>query len=121
MCCSIVPLWICHPRVRDFVARLITAHRRRVSSIWRALPPHHQMLLLLAHLRRNEIFAGLASAFCVGAATAHRYVIEVVELLSDLAPDPGEAIRTGSRKAYVILDGTLVRTDRLSGPLDRFH
>jgi hypothetical protein len=103
------------------VADLIRRHRRRVGSRWRRLPPGRQALLVLAHLRRNETFAALAAAFGVGAATAHRYVTEVIELLADLAPDLRQAMRIAQRKAYVILDGRLVATDRLSGANDRLH
>ncbi|GAA2430084.1 hypothetical protein GCM10010191_49450 [Actinomadura vinacea] len=38
------------------------------------LPPERQALLVLVHLRRNETFAALATAFGVGLATAHRNV-----------------------------------------------
>jgi hypothetical protein len=106
---------------RTFVADLIRRHRHRVGSRWRRLPPGRQALLVLVHLRRNETFAALAAAFDVGAATAHRYVTEVIELLAELAPDLRQAMRTAQRKAYVILDGTLVATDRLSGAGDRLH
>jgi hypothetical protein len=106
---------------RRFVADLIRTHRRRVGSRWRRLQPDRQALLVLVHLRRNETFAALAAAFDVGAATAHRYVTEVIELLAELAPDLRQAMRIAQRKAYVILDGTLVATDRLSGAADRLH
>ncbi|MBW8707187.1 hypothetical protein MBT84_46900 [Streptomyces sp. MBT84] len=36
---------------------------------------------------------------------------EVVELLAVLAPDLAEAVRATSRKAFVILDGTLLAID----------
>jgi hypothetical protein len=106
---------------RDFVAGLIRTRRREIGSRWRALPPGRQALLVLVHLRRNETFAGLAVAFGIGVATAHRYVTEVIALLSDLAPDLRQALRIAARKAYVILDGTLVATDRLGGANDRLH
>jgi DDE superfamily endonuclease len=74
-----------------FVADLIRRQRRRLGSRWRRLPPERQALLVLVHLRRNETFAGLAEAFEVGAATAHRYVTEVVDLLAELTPDLRQA------------------------------
>lgn len=52
-------------------------------------------------------------------ATAHRYVTEVIGRLADLAPDLREAMRIAQRKAYLILDGTPVPIDRLSGANDR--
>jgi hypothetical protein len=109
------------PSAREFVANLIRGHRRRLGSRWRALPPGRQALLVLVHLRRNETFAGLAAAFGVGLATAHRYVTEVVGLLAEIAPDLRQALRIAQRKAYVILDGTLVATDRLSSANDRLY
>ncbi len=66
-----------------FVADLVRGHRSRIGSRWR----------VLVHLRRNETFARLAAAFGIGAATAHRYVTEVIALLADLAPDLREAMR----------------------------
>jgi hypothetical protein len=104
-----------------FVAELIRRRRRRVGSRWRRLAAGRQALLVLVHLRRNETFGGLAAAFDVGIATAHRYVTEVVELLAELAPDLRDALRIAQRKAYVILDGTLAATDRLSGKNDRLY
>jgi hypothetical protein len=106
---------------RTFVADLIRRHRRHLRSRWRRLPPGRQALLVLVHLRRNETFAGLAAAFGIGAATAHRYVTEVIDLLAELAPDLREALRIGMRKAYLILDGTLAPIDRLSGNNDRLY
>ncbi len=106
---------------RIFVADLIWRHRDRIGSRWRRLPPEGQALLVLVHLRRNEPFAALAAAFGIGAATAYRYVTEVVDLLANLAPDLRQAMRIAQRKAYVIVDGTLVATDRLSGVNDRLY
>ncbi len=106
---------------RTFVADLIRRHRLRVGSRWRRLAPGRQALLVLVHLRRNETYARLAAALGVGAATAHRYVTEVVDLLAELAPDLRQALRIAARKAYVILDGTLAATDRLSGAGDRLY
>lgn len=37
---------------------------------------------------------------------------EAAELLAALAPDLAEAVRAASRKAFVILDGTLLSIDR---------
>jgi len=44
-----------------------------------------------------------------------------VDLLAALAPDLRQAMRIAQRKAYVILDGTLVAIDRLSGENDRLY
>jgi hypothetical protein len=99
---------------RAFVAGLIRRHRVRLGSRWRRLAPRRQALLVLVYLRRNETFARLAAAFGVGAATAHRYVTEVIDLLADRAPDLLQGLRITRRKAYVVLGGTLVPIDRLA-------
>jgi hypothetical protein len=46
-------------------------------------------------------------------ATAHRYVAEVVDLLAAAAPGLAAAVQTAARKAYVVLDGTLIGIDRV--------
>jgi len=109
------------PSARDFVADLIRGHRTALGSRWRRLPPARQALLVLVHLRRNETFARLAAAFGVGAATAHRYVTEVIDLLAEYAPDLRQAMRIAQRKAYTVLDGTLAAIDRLSGVYNRLY
>jgi hypothetical protein len=43
----------------------------------------------------------------------YRYVREAVTLLAALAPTLDQAIEVASRKAFVILDGTLLRIDRV--------
>lgn len=58
-----------------------------IGSRWRVLQPDRQALLVLVHLRRNETFVGLAAAFGIEIATAHRYVTEVISLLAELVPD----------------------------------
>ncbi|QXJ24064.1 transposase [Actinomadura graeca] len=46
---------------------------------------------------------------------------EVVALLAELTSDLRQALRIAARKAYVIMDGTLVTTDRLPGANDRLY
>jgi hypothetical protein len=69
---------------------------------------------VLAHLRCGHTYAQLAAGFGVGTSTVHRYVAEAVEVLAALAPDLATAIRAAARKAFVILDGTLLPIDRIA-------
>jgi hypothetical protein len=105
------------------VANLIRAHRRAIGSLWRKLPPHQQALLALAHLRNGDTYARLAAGFGVGIATVYRYVREAVDLLAACAPSLTAALwrlaHNGHRLG--ILDGTVVRIDRLGGDLDRLY
>lgn len=102
-------------RTLRFVADLIRAHRKAIGSVWRKLAPADQALLALAYLRKNETYAALAAGFQVGLATAWRYVDEVLRLHAPLAGSLDTALQRAQRKAYLILDGTLIPTDRLGG------
>ena len=97
-----------------FLAGLLTARRRVLGTRWRRLPPARQALLMLAHLRCGHTYAQLAAGFGIGTTTVHRYVAEAVDLLAALAPDLPAATRTAARKAFVILDGTLLPIDRIA-------
>jgi hypothetical protein len=68
---------------------------------------------VLAHLRCGDTYARLAAGFGVGVTTVRRYVAELVGLLAAAAPDLAAAVATAARKAYVILDGTLISVDRV--------
>ncbi|MGW1365392.1 transposase family protein [Streptomyces chartreusis] len=70
--------------------------------------------MTLAHLRNRTTYAQLAAGSRVGTSTAYRYICEAVDLLAALAPTLTEAVRAASRKAYVLLDGTLLPIDRIA-------
>jgi hypothetical protein len=99
-----------------FVSRLVRAHRRQIGSVWRALTPGQQALLVLVYLRKGEPFAEVGAGFGVSTATCWRYVNETVELLATRAPTLRAALRKATRAgmAYVILDGTLIPIDRIA-------
>ncbi|HSL09223.1 MAG TPA: transposase family protein, partial [Pseudonocardiaceae bacterium] len=101
------------------LADLLRAERVRRGTRYRRLDPAHQALLVLAHLRNGDTPARLAGGFQVSSTTAWRYIREAVDLLAATAPTLVEAMAGIARLAYAILDGTLIRTDRLSGPNDR--
>jgi hypothetical protein len=73
-------------------------------------------LLVLVHLRKGEIFAGLAAGFGVGTTTAWRYVQETVTLLAARAPRLDAALQAAKQAkcAFVVLDGILIPIDRLA-------
>jgi hypothetical protein len=96
------------------VADLLRSHRGTIGSRWRRLSPGRQALVVLAHLRCGDTYARLAGGFGIGVATVCRYVHEAVELLAAQAPTLPEAVSTAKRKAFVVLDGALVRIDRVA-------
>jgi hypothetical protein len=70
--------------------------------------------MVLAHLRKGKTYRDLAAGFRVGVTTAYRYLRKALHVLAALAPTFEEAIAVAARKAYVILDGTLMRIDRVA-------
>lgn len=101
-------------RTLRHLSGLLAGHRRRIGSRWRRLTCGRQALLVLAHLRCGDTYAGRASGFRIGIATAYRYIREAVDLLAALAPMLQQAMTTVRKKAYVILDGTELPIDRIA-------
>jgi hypothetical protein len=89
-------------------------HRRAaVGTRWRRLSAGEQALLVVAHLRKGETYADLAAGFAIGTTTAFRYIREALAVLAALAPSLRDAVTVAISKAFVILDGTLLRIDRV--------
>ncbi|WP_436740215.1 transposase family protein [Streptomyces sp. BBFR102] len=101
-------------RALQHLSGLLAGHRRRIGSRWRRLTCGQQALLVLAHLRCGDTYARLAAGFRIGIATAYRYISEAVDLLAALAPTLEQAMTTVRKKAYVILDGTVLPIDRIA-------
>jgi hypothetical protein len=60
-----------------FVSRLVRTYRRETGSLWRALNPVQQPLLVLVYLRKGEPFAEDGAGFGVSTTTCWRYVNEI--------------------------------------------
>jgi hypothetical protein len=100
-------------RTLRYAAGLLRAHRRLIGSQQRKLRCGRQAPLVLAHLRCGDTCVRLAAGFDVGAATVHRDVSELVDLLAAATPGLAAAMDTARCKAYVGLDGTLIALDRV--------
>jgi hypothetical protein len=96
-------------------------HRSTLRTRWRRLAPGQQALLVIAHLRKGETYRDLADGFRIGTSTVYRYLREALKLLAAMAPTLAQAIEIAQRNAFVILDGTLLRIDRvgMAGGRDR--
>jgi hypothetical protein len=99
-------------RALSMLSDLLRGHRRAQATRWRKLSAGRQAVLVIAYLRKCETYADLACGFRVGTSTALRYVREAIGLLAAMAPTVEQAIDVAQRKAFVILDGTLLRIDR---------
>ena len=96
------------------LSELLRAHRHQLGSRWPRTDTGRQALLALAHLRNGDTYTRLATGFGVGLATVHRYVREAVDLLAAQAPTLEQVISEAVPLCYVILDGTLIRIDRVA-------
>ena len=100
-------------RVLNLLADALRRHRTQRATRWRKLSPGRQALLVVAYLRKGETYTDLACGFQIGTSTVYRYLREAIGLLAALAPTLDQAIAVAAGKAYVILDGTLLRIDRV--------
>jgi hypothetical protein len=108
-------------RALNLLAESLRRHRNQIRTWWRKLSAGRQALLALAYLRKGETYTDLACGFKIGTSTVYRYLREAIALLAALAPTLDEAIEVARGKAFVILDGTLLRIDRvgMAGGYDR--
>ncbi|MTE21879.1 transposase [Streptomyces sp. TRM43335] len=100
--------------VVEHVSWLIYARRCELNSRRRKLGCFRRALLVLVHLRKNATLAQAAAGFGISTATAGRYVSETVDLLAERAPSLHEALRELPPEGFVILDGTLITTNRIA-------
>ena len=98
----------------QLLAEALRRRRQELRTRWRRLDAGRQALLVLAYLRKGEAYADLACGFAIGVATVYRYLREGLALLAALAPTLEQAIEVARGKAYVILDGSLLRIDRVA-------
>lgn len=101
-------------RALRLLAEALRRRRDELQTRWRRLDAGRQALLVVAYLRKGETYTDLACGFAVGVSTVYRYVKEGLALLAALAPTLEQAIDVARGKAYVILDGSLLRIDRVS-------
>lgn len=100
--------------VVEHLSWLIYARRCELNSRWRRLGCFRQALFVLVQLRKNETLAQVGARFGVSTATAGRYVTETVDVLAERAPILLEALRSHDPNEFLVLDGTLIRTDRVA-------
>lgn len=105
--------------VVEYLARLLTAHRRAIGTPRgsRALGAFRQAVLILRWFRERGCIHCLARDAGISQATGYRYLHEGIDVLAECAPDLHEVLDRCRRDGttHLILDGTLVDTDRVAG------
>ena len=106
----------------EFLARLLAAHRRRLRTPRGspALGPFRQAVLVLRWFRDRGCVHCLARDAGISQATGYRYLHEGISVLAEQAPDLHDVLDRCRREGmtHVILDGTLITSDRLAGVRD---
>ena len=102
-----------------FVSRLPAEHRREIGTRdgTRALTCWKQAVFALAWFRDRPDIRRLGQGSGISQATAYRYKDEAIEVLVAKAPALREALDKAVEQGlpYLILDGTLISSDRCAG------
>ncbi|MFC4121471.1 transposase family protein [Nonomuraea zeae] len=104
-----------------FVADLLRGHLKAIGSRWRKLPAGKIAVIVLAVLRHDQRLADMAGGNDVSPGTVRRWVQEVLRLLAARAPRLDRALAKIAKWGgeVVLIDGTLIRTERRSGKDNR--
>lgn len=108
---------VARPHVQRLAALLATERRaRKTRRGRRALTCWWQAVLVLRWLRDGTRVHRLAADHGVSPATAYRYLHEALEVLAAQAPELAEVLADARARGlpHLILDGTLVATDRVA-------
>jgi hypothetical protein len=104
----------------QYLARLLQAERRARGTRrgTRRLGPFRQAVLVLRWLLDNTRIAQLAVDNGVSGRTCHRYLLEGIAVLKTQPPTLEQAIARAQAAGHthVMLDGTLIATDRCRVP-----
>ena len=104
------------PPLAVYVSGLLAAHRREIGTRkgTRTLTCWKQAVFTLAWFRDRPDIRRLGQGFGISQATAYRYKDEAIEVLAAEPPTLREALERAVEQGlpYLILDGTLVCSDR---------
>ncbi|MDP4502055.1 hypothetical protein [Nonomuraea turcica] len=104
-----------------FVTGVLREHLKAIGSRWRKLPAGKIAIIVLAVLRHDQRIADMARSNHVSPGTVMRWVREVIALLAARAPRLDRALKkiTKAGGEVVLIDGTLIRTERRTRADDR--
>ncbi|MFE0646880.1 transposase family protein [Streptomyces sp. NPDC058877] len=108
-------------RTVNHLADLLRRHLKTIRSRWRILPPGKIAVIVLAVLRHDQRLADIAGGNDVSESTVRRWRDELIGLLAAQAPRLDRALKKVVKKGgeVILIDGTLIRTQRRTGRADR--
>ena len=102
----------------EYLTGLLRENRKEIGTRngTRALTCRNQAIFVLAWFRDKPDIPRLGQGFGISQATSYRYKDEGVEVLAAKAPSLHDALEKAADQGlpYVILDGTLISSDRCS-------
>ncbi|BFV56313.1 IS5/IS1182 family transposase [Kitasatospora sp. CMC57] len=103
------------------LADLLRSHLKTIHSPFRSLPPGRIAVLVLAMLRHDQRLLDLAHGNAVPESTLRRWRDEMLDLLAARAPRLDRALRQIAARGgeVVLIDGTLIPTQRRTGKANR--
>ena len=104
-----------------YLADLLRSHLKAIGSPFRSLPPGRIAVLVLAMLRHDQRLLDLAGGNNVPESTLRRWRDEMIGLLAARAPRLDRALHKIAKRGgeVVLIDGTLIPTQRRTGADDR--
>ncbi|NUV77821.1 transposase family protein [Streptomyces fungicidicus] len=108
-------------RTVNHLADLLRRHLKVIRSRWRIVPPGRIAVIVLAVLRHDQRLADMAGGNDVSESTVRRWRDELIALLAAQAPRLDRALKKVARQGgeVVLIDGTLIHTQRRTGKADR--
>ncbi|KPI02996.1 hypothetical protein OK074_5146 [Actinobacteria bacterium OK074] len=108
-------------RTVDHLAGLLRRHLKAIRSRWRILPPGKIAVIVLAVLRHDQRLADMTDGNIMSESTVHRWRDELITLLAAQAPRLNRALKKVAKQGgeVVLIDGTLIPTQRRTGKADR--
>ncbi|GDY58522.1 hypothetical protein SVIO_091450 [Streptomyces violaceusniger] len=111
-------------RTVNHLADLLRRHLKVIRSRWRILPPGKIAVIVLAVLRHDQRLADMADMAGgnnVSESTVRRWRDELITLLAAQAPRLDRSLKKIARQGgeVVLIDGTIIATQRRTGKADR--
>jgi hypothetical protein len=105
----------------NHLAGLLRRHLKAIRSRWRMLPPDRIAVIVLAVLRHDQRLADMADGNNVSESTVRRWRDELIALLAAQAPCLDRALKRVAKtgREVVLIDGTLIPTQRRTGRANR--